>query len=88
MWIMTVLKVSLSSYKLLNTKILMSVVCIERRIPAAANFNDSKFNLLFILGNLTSKMVYICGDYNIDILLCEEVAETKYFLDQMFKDKR
>ena len=29
-------------------------------------------------------MVYICGDYNIDLLHCEERAEIKYFLDQMF----
>ena len=46
-----------------------------------SNFND---NLSFILGNLTTKIVYICGDYNIDLLHCEERAETKYFLDQMF----
>ena len=46
-----------------------------------SKFND---NLSFILGNLTSKMVYICGDYNIDLLHCEERAETKYFLDEMF----
>ena len=45
------------------------------------NLND---NLSFILGNLTSKIVYICGNYNIDLLHCEERAETKYFLDQMF----
>ena len=46
-----------------------------------SQFND---NLSFILGNLTSKMVYVCGDYNIDLLLCEERAEAKYFLDRMF----
>ena len=37
MWIMTVLKASLSSYRLVNTRKSMSVVCIERRIPASAN---------------------------------------------------
>ena len=52
----------------------------------ASNTSSSKLNdnLLFILGNLTSKIVYICCDYNIDLLHCEERAETKYFLDQMF----
>ena len=67
----------------------INVGCMYRASnTSSSKFNDSKFNLLFILGNLTSKMVYICGDYNIDLLLCEERAETKYFLDQMFKDKR
>ena len=52
----------------------------------APNTSLSKFNdnLSFILGNLTSKIVYICCDYNIDLLHCEERAETKYFLDEMF----
>ena len=60
----------------------INVGCMYR----APNISISKFNdnLSFILGNLTSKIVYICVDYNIDILHCEERAETKYFLDQMF----
>ena len=43
----------------------------------APNTSISKFNdnLSFILGNLTSTIVYICGDYNIDLLHCEERAE-------------
>ena len=39
---------------------------------------------MFSLGNLSRKMLYVCGDYNIDLLHCEERAESKYFLDQMF----
>ena len=60
----------------------INVGCMYR----APNTRISKFNdkLSFILGNLISKIVYICGDYNIDLLHCEERAETKYFLDQMF----
>ena len=73
---MTVLKASLSSYRLVNTKKSMSVVCIERRIPASAN--------LMTISHSYCKIVYICGDYNIDLLHYEERAETKYFLDQMF----
>ena len=46
--------------------------------------NTSISNLPFVLGNLTSEIVYIRGDYNIDLLQCEEQAESKYFLDQMF----
>ena len=55
----------------------------------APNTSLSKFNdnLSFILGNLTSKIVYICGDYNVDLSHCEERAETKYFLDQMFSSE-
>ena len=41
-------------------------------------------NLSYILGNLTSKVVYICGDFNVDLLHCEEQTELKHFLDQMF----
>lgn len=60
----------------------INVGCMYR----APNTSISKFNdnLSFILGNLTSKIVYICGDYNIDLLHCEEQAESKYFIDQMF----
>ena len=48
----------------------INVGCMYR----APNTSLSKFNdnLSFILGNLTSKIVYICGDYNVDILHCEE----------------
>ena len=28
--------------------------------------------------------MYICGDFNIDLLHCEEQTESKHFLDQMF----
>ena len=51
MWIMTVLKASLSSYRLVNT---INVGCTYR----APNTSLSKFNdnLSFILGNLTSKL--------------------------------
>ena len=59
----------------------INVGCMYR----APNTSLSKFNynLSFTLGNLTSKIAYICGDYNIDQLHCEERAETKHFLDQM-----
>ena len=32
-------------------------------------------------------MVYICGDFNIDLLHCEEQTESKHFLDQMFSSR-
>ena len=65
MWIMTVLKASLSSYILVNTK-KINVGCMCR----APNTSLSKFNdnLSFILGNLNSKIAYICGENNIDLL--------------------
>ena len=46
----------------------INVGCMYR----APNTSISKFNdnLSFILGNLTSKIVYLCGDYNIDLLHC------------------
>ena len=34
--------------------------------------------------NLASKIVYVCGDYTIDLLHCLERYESKYFFDQMF----
>ena len=40
--------------------------------------------IIYILGNLTSKVVYMCGDFNIDLLQCEEQTESKHFFDQMF----
>ena len=60
----------------------INVGCMYR----APNTSISKCNdnLSFVLGNLTSKIVYICGDYNIDLLHCEERAEAKHFLDEMF----
>ena len=60
----------------------INVGCIYR----APNTSTSKFNenLSYILGNLTSKVVYICGDFNIDLLHCEEQTESKHFVDQMF----
>ena len=60
----------------------INVGCIYR----APNTSISKFNenLSYILGNLTSKVVYICGDFNIDLLHCEEQTESKHFVDQMF----
>ena len=71
MWVMTVLKTFLSSYRLVNTKKSMSVVCIEHRIPASAN--------LMIISHsyweISPVKLYTCGDYNIDLLHCEERAE-------------
>ena len=44
----------------------INVGCMYRAPNTSlSTFND---NLSFILGNLTSKIVYICGDYNIDLL--------------------
>ena len=81
MWLMTALNASLSSYRLVNTK-KINVGCMYRSPNTSLSiFNDDHS---FILGNLTSKILHICGDYNIDLLHCEERAETKYFLDQMF----
>ena len=38
-----------------------------------------------IIGHLTSKTVYICSAYNnSNILPCEEQAESKYFINEMF----
>ena len=66
----------------ISKHVTINVGCMYRApITSISKFND---NLSFILGNLTSKIVYICGDYKIDLLHCEERAETKYFLDQMF----
>ena len=80
MWLMTVLKASVSSYSFVNTTQSMSVVC------RAQNTNIGKFddNLSFVQGNLTSKIVYTCADYNTAVLYCEERAESKCVLDQMF----
>ena len=48
----------------------INVGCMYRALNTSlSKFND---NLSFILGNLTSKIVYICVDYNIDLLHCEE----------------
>ena len=60
----------------------MSAVYIYR----APNTSISKFNetISYILGHLTSKVVYIYGDFNIDLLHCEEQTRSKHFLDQMF----
>ena len=76
MWLMTVLKASLSRYRSVNTKKNQFRLYIYRAQNTTINkFND---NLSFMLGNYTSKIEYICGDYNIDLLLCEERALT-YF---------
>ena len=62
----------------------MSAVYIY--IYRAPNTSISKFyeNVSYILRNLTSKVVYICGDFIIDLLHCEEQIESKHIVDQMF----
>ena len=69
---MTVLKASLSSYRLVNTKKSISVVCIERRIPASAN-------LMTI-----SHSYWEISPVKLYRFIALRRAETKYFLDQMF----
>ena len=71
----------LLNYRLVNIK-KINIGCIYR----APNTSISKCyeHLSYTLGHLTSKVVYICGDFNIDILHCEEQTESKHFDDQMF----
>ena len=70
------IELQISKHKKIN------VGCMYR-VPNTSN-SRFKDNLSFVLENLTSKIVYICGDYNIDLLHREEQDESKYFLDQMF----
>ena len=77
MWLMTVLKASLSSYRLVNTKKSISAVRIERRIPAAANL----MTISHSYWEISPVKLHTCGDYNIDLLHCKEPAELKYSND-------
>ena len=56
-----------------NTQI--NVGCNIYRAPNTS-ISKCNENLSYILGNLTSKVVYMCGDFNIDILHCEEQTES------------
>ena len=59
----------------------INVGCNREPNNSVGKFNET---LSYILGNLTSKMVYFCGDFNIELLYCEEQTESKYCFAQMF----
>ena len=58
------------------------LACVYRK--PGGNINEFSDKLEEMFSNLKNKVLYICGDFNIDLLKEQNHSQTKYFIDTMF----
>ena len=64
-----------------NGKIIL-VCCIYRAPNTDLTLLNEHINLIF--SNNGTKTVYLCGDFNVDLLHYDKHADTNHFVDQLF----